>query len=747
MTVLCLALTVIGSISCNWDFETSQSYIYTIVPDDDGTMWCATAGGIIHYDPIAGWLESLLYPDQMSWISATDLYISDSHMWVATGGGGLALRHDDTWKVFSVYEGVPGSGYVYSVYGAGGYIWAGTDGGLCRGDSDAFIPIDSDLTGGAFRATEVSDITGIGNTMYLATDRGVYSLDLSGSVFNPESWTSYTDSTLTLGIENIYMVSTDSVFGYGSGGISQMVGDSWVRLLDYSSSSDSVVTGLLLTDDGLIAACNSILLYDGRKWEPYGSGYPNASYASCLNEVFDGVWCGYGLREQNCKNTGNGLGYLDNGTWKNLPVPGMGGGSCYQMAQDEGRMYIGSHRVGLLAFYPDSGWTVFNKNTVDMPGSLRTYSAAKTGCSGIWTGSYHWGLTWIDDRGTYSMEDDTVITYVSDSLPDLPSEVVQLISPLPNNQVLMLAPQNGALWVAQESYWATPDEPSGIVAVSGEPEDGNLLWAVRMEEDGLANKNIKMLFPCGDDSLWIAFASDEGCQLLVHGGDPADKSSDTWYPGYGQAYSTSWGLPSNQVFCFARNANGDILAGTGNGICRWDGSAFVDVTGISGLVKAMQVDNNGVIWCMTENAVYSVDGTDVSEFTSSNSIFMPSSRMENEFSLFNPVNGKVCFSSSLGLWSIFTQQSPGENQDPLFYPQPFLPAEEELHIVWTGSDERIEVKFFSLTGGYRGCVQADSWEEWIWDGTLNGGSLASGVYIVLVETENDSIRSKIAVVR
>ncbi|MCK4807370.1 MAG: T9SS type A sorting domain-containing protein, partial [Candidatus Aegiribacteria sp.] len=534
----------------------------------------------------------------------------------------------------------------------------------------------------------------------------------------------------------------------GSGGVSQMIGDRWIRLLDYSASADSVVTGLLVTEDGLIAACKKVLLYNSSgSWELYGSEYPFESYASCLSEVSDRIWCGYGLRDANCRDTGKGLGYLDNGTWENLPVPGMGGPSCYQMARDEDRVYLGSHRVGLMAYYPDSGWTMFNKYTTDMPHILRTYSAARSGCSGIWTGSYHWGLTWIDDRGTYSMDDDTIITYVSDSLSGVSPEVVQIVSPLLNNQVVMLTSQCGALLVAQEAFWQTPDEPSGIVAVSGEPEEGSLQWTIRTEEDGLASKNIKMLFPCGDDSLWIAFASEGGCQLLVNGGDPMDKSSDTLYPGYGQAYNTSWGLPSNRVFCFARNTDGEILAATGNGICRWNGSVFIEIAGIAGSVKAMQVDNNGVIWCMTEDAIYSVEGADITEFTSSNSIYIPTNRAENEFSSFNPEDGTVCFSSFIGLWSISSQQNNVESPDLLFYPQPFLPAEEELHIVWSGPDERIEVKFFSLTGQYLGFVQADSWEEWTWDGTLDGGSLASGVYIMLVETDNDVIISKIAVVR
>jgi len=742
-----LTLSIVCSISYNWGYETSQSYISAIVPDSDGSLWCATAGGVIRYDPGNGWLDSLFYPDQLPWISAEDLCFTDSLMWVATGGGGLALRQGSSWSVFSTFEGIPGTGQVYSVWYGGGYVWVGSDGGLSRGNTDGFLPIDSDLTGGVFTAGEVTDITSIGNTLYMATDIGVFALDLAGSVFNPDSWTSFEDSTLSLGIQDVYIASSDSIFGYGTGGVSQKFGSNWVRLLDYSASADSVVTGLLVTDDGLIAAGREVILYDGSGWSAYGSGYPDLSYVSCLSLVSERIWCGYGLRSENCRDTGRGLGYLDNGSWENIPVPGMGGPSCYQVEWDEDRIYIGSHRIGLMAHYPDSGWTSFTNLTVDMPRSLRTYSAAKSDCAGIWTGSYHWGLTWIDDRGTYSMNDDTVITYVSDSLSGVPAEVVQIVSPLFNNQIVMLTSQSGTLLAAQEAFWETPDEPSGIVAISGEPEDGNLEWTTRSEIDGLAVKNIQMIFPAGNDSLWIAFASDGGCQLLVHGGDPADKSLDTWYPGHGQAYTTSWGLPSNQVFCFAREADGGILAGTGNGLCRWNGSVFAEIAGISGSVKSMQVDGNNLIWCMTEDAIYSVDGASVTRFNTSNSIYIPFNRMENEFSAVDPVNGNILFSSLVGIWSISSQQDQGESPEPIFYPQPYLPAEETLRMVWSGPDEPVEVKFFSLTGNYIGSVSADSWETWTCDGTLDGSSLASGLYIVLVESPTESVRSKIAVVR
>ena len=745
-----IAVLLAFSISpSDWGFETSQSYVTSIFEDSDGTMWCSTSGGILHYDPNTGWDDPIVYPDELPWFRINDLYVYDSLLWAATAGGGLALRQGDSWQVFSSYEGIPGSGAVHSVHCAGGYTWAGSDGGLSRGNAAGFLQMDESATGGAFRADEVTGITSVSDILFLATDRGVYSLDLLASPFNPDSWTSHETATINLGILDIYAVSADSVFGFGPGGVAQMISpDSWQVLLDFSMSDDSVVTGLLRIDDGLLASCINVRKFiEEGVWETYGEGYPVSTFSSCLGSAGDEIWVGYGLDNVSTENSGNGLGYLDNGTWVSVPVSGMAGSSCYQITLDSGNMYLGSHNAGLMAFYPDSGWITFNMNTVNMPRSLRTYSSAKSSCPGIWTGSYHYGLTWIDDRNTFSMEDDTVITYVSDSLSDVSPDVVQVIAPLLNNQIVMLSAQNGALWIAQEAFWQSPDETSGITAVSGDPESGNLEWASRTDADGLASKNIQTLYPCGQDSLWIAFASNGGCQLLVHGGDPVDKSQDTWYPGAGEVYDTSWGLSSSQVFCFARDNGGNILAGTGSGLFRWQENVFVQISGITGSIKTMQVDNKGRIWCMGGSSIICADGSEITEFTTSNSPYIPTSRVENEFSVFQPDEGKLYFSSIIGLWTLIAQQGSDDSPDLLFYPQPFLPADEELRICWTGVDRQISVKLFSLDGQYLGCIQAENREEWFWNGSLGGEDVSSGVYLAIIETDGMTFRAKVAVIR
>ena len=748
MTPILILLTLLATDAPQWTFETSQAYVNAIYDAGDGTIWFSTAGGILHWDPQAGWDDSFLYPEGVPWYRTNDLTFDGETMWVATDGGGLAMEQNGSWTVFTEYEGVPGNGVVHTVHSAGGYIWAGTGGGLSRGGAGGFIPITADETGGVFTGEEVTGISSVGDILLLATDRGIFYYDLSMQLTDPAAWTSFESETINLGLTGIYSVDPDTVLCFGPGGVAIHNGLRWQVLLDYASISDSVVNGVVVTPDGdILAAAKQVIRFDGLKWVHEGTGYPPESYASSIAEVAGRVWCGFGLESCTCRDTGRGPGYLEDGQWVQLPVPGMAAPSCYQIAEDDGRLYVGSHRMGLMAYYPGDGWLSFSRYTADMPNALRTYSAAVSAAPGVWTGSYSFGLTWIGDGGTYSTEDDSIITFVSDSLPGLPPSVVQIVSPLLNNQVIMLASQGGGLWVAQDAFWSTPEEESGIVGLSGNPLSGGVQWAPRTVSDGLSRKNVQAIFPCASDSLWISFASSEGCQLLVHSGDPSDESADNWYPAPGEAYTTSWGLPSGQVFCFARESSGSVVAGTGNGICRWQGDGFVQIPGVTGPVKSIEVDDSGRIWCLGSDALYCIDGSTVEQYTASNSPFIPTSRVENEFSLLDPETGFMFFSSGIGLWSVSRGGEEPQSPVPVFYPQPYLPADGPLHMSWSGGGEPVETTIFTVDGSYIGTITAESSEQWSWDGLIDGEQLATGVYMVLIRSGDDLVRATIAVVR
>ena len=137
-----ILILILGFISPQWQFQTSQKYVTSIFSAEDGTMWCSTAGGILQYDPEVGWKSTLIYPADIPYYRINDISVNDTDLWLATDGAGLALRQDDSWTIFTTFDGVPGTGVVYAVHRTSGYIFAGTDGGLAIGDETGFTPLD-----------------------------------------------------------------------------------------------------------------------------------------------------------------------------------------------------------------------------------------------------------------------------------------------------------------------------------------------------------------------------------------------------------------------------------------------------------------------------------------------------------------------------------------------------------------------------------------------------------------------------
>jgi hypothetical protein len=482
------------------------------------------------------------------------------------------------------------------------------------------------------------------------------------------------------------------------------------------------------------------------RWEPFGTGFPQYTWATCLAYGNGVLWSGTGNEDRTLSDFGRGLAGLSGETWSLDPVPGMPGSSCYQILIEDGLLYLGSHNRGLMAQYP-SGWEQFDQES-GMPNVLRTYSVVPAQGGGIWTASYHHGLTWIDDSGTASQSDDSLVTFAADSLADVPPGFPQVLVPLLNNQVVSLARQGDCLWIGQESFWQTPDEPSGIVAAVGSPATGSIGWAQYTEATGLASRNVRAVYASSDGTIWIAFAGEGGCQQLDYAGTPLDPSDDKWYPGYKTAYTSASGLPSNQVFCFSAGPGGSVAIGTGAGLCTIapDGKVSV-VAGVEGTVKAIAADTSGRLWCLGTTSIWCCDGDEVTVLDAFNSPFIPTSRVEGEFGWWDPVGGDVYFSSIAGLWKLGVSGGLYERGSPVFYPQPFVPAADGYVRLAGISAEQVSVRIFSLDGRFLTEIRAGSAPEWIWDGTVDGAPVASGVYMALIRAGTSSWACRMAVVR
>jgi hypothetical protein len=737
----------------DWELSTALTHAVSLSTGADG-IWAATTGGVFLFeDGYDAFTELLRYPDDLPGIVCNDvLEDSDGLLWVATDDGGLAMRDGLVWTVFTSFEGIPGDGgRIHCLEQAEGWIWAGTTSGMAMGRDNGFIPVDAASTGGAFPGVDVYDIEFDGEVLWTATGDGVLLLADPANPFSPVSWTSFEEETEELGIFDL-AAEGPWLAAAGADGVWRYDGDDWMLILE-----DSTVSEIAWGDWGLMAATDGILLYDGDRWTPLGTGYPEsllgAYYADGLLMREGILWCGLGAYTTEDTGWGKGLGRLSSqsGPWTSITVPGLPANGVYQILLDGDRVFLGSHKAGLLGMYPD-GWTSWGMDQ-GLPRFLRVYGCANAEGDGIWCSTYHYGLTWLGGGATPDSSDDTLLTFVADSI-EAPPLCAWMIAPLINNQVLMLARQGDILWMPQEAYWQTPDEPSGLTGLIGAPPDtGSMLWVTfETGASGLAAKNLKTVFPIGDSLLWIAFASG-GCQLLDHAGTLSDPSDDTWLPGFGQHFTTSDGLPSEIVNCFALTREGELLVGTGGGLCVYDGTgAFTVLSGVTGSIKALAVDGEGRIWCNGTSGITLIEDGQTTLFDDSNSPFLVFDRVEGEFAGVSEDGRTVFFSSGDGLWSI-TVPGGGEpvSVGPCFYPQPWRPAEGPLRMCAFASeelaDEPVEAAVFSLEGEYLTTVTAPMASEWVWDGLVDGSGAGSGIYLVVMNVSGERMTARLVLVR
>jgi len=738
-----LAVLAASTQVLDWDFVSSMTHVRSAQPTAEG-LWCATSGGVFFYDYDQGFTAEYLYPHDLPHHAVEDvLQDSQGRLWCATGNG-LAVLENGGWTVYTSFDGIPGSGEVRVVEEAGSWIWAGTDGGLAGWTGSGFLHMDEALTRGGFTAGEVDALLERDDSLWIATEIGVFSLDLGSSPYVASSWHHWAAETGGLGIRG-FLATPDSLYAFGSGVFRRDPG-AWTVLLDYSSHPDSMILGLASTSDGLVAAgCGVRRRIAGTAWERWGEGFPPGTQATFLAEGGGSLWCGAGSQHWTNTDYGAGLARLNPEGWTLVLIPGLPAGSCYQPAIIDGTLYCGSHNRGLMARYGNE-WRYYGPFD-GLPNTLRVYPVADAPGEAVWTASYHYGLTWLWDSGAPSGADDILMTFVSDSIQVNPP-VPQMEAPLLNNQAVCLASSGETLWIGQEPFWTTPDEPSGLAVCVGDPAAGDLEWAAFTVDDGLASGAIRSLLLTGDGGIWIAFAGDAGCQYLDFGGTPLIHSDDSWLPAPNQSWGMSSGLPSSQVLSFCRDREGGVLIGTGAGLSRWTaGAGFSTVAGVDGAIKAIALDGDGTAWCLGSSAVWAVDGAEVVHYDRSNSPFLPVNRVENEFAAWDPSEGRIIFSSRIGMWMIRTAAGSAGGGGPRFHPQPFLPGDGGVLSLAGVPDAPVTVRVFSVDGAFVASISADSPGAWSWDGRTEGGNAAGGVYFAVVEADGVTSVTKLAVVR
>lgn len=252
---------------------------------------------------------------------------------------------------------------------------------------------------------------------------------------------------------------------------------------------------------------------------------------------------------------------------------------------------------------------------------------------------------------------------------------------------------------------------------------------------------------------WIVSPIGNGLLCFDHGASVDNTGDDRWRK-YNMG-SGSGNLPSNDVFCIAKDKSGFIWVGTadGIGIIQCPEQAFSSV--ICDAIWPVVPNGNfaGYLFKGQEVRSIAVDGADRKWVATKNGAFLVSTEGEKLIYRFTEENspllssdvkkiaidgktGEVFFATAKGICSFRSTATEGgeRNEDVLVFPNPVPPGYTGT-IAIRGLVNNAIVKITELDGRLVYQTRALGGQA-VWDGrNYRGQKISSGVYLVLVSNE------------
>ncbi len=271
-------------------------------------------------------------------------------------------------------------------------------------------------------------------------------------------------------------------------------------------------------------------------------------------------------------------------------------------------------------------------------------------------------------------------------------------------------------------------------------------------------------------NVWAVVSASAGAVVVYNPGNNIKDPTDD-LPAKVFNVSNSE-LPSNLVNCIAKDLDGAIWVGTGQGVVVFEcgGAVFEDIC--QGNKPTVFQDNLGAFLLETEDVIsIAVDGANRKWFGTRNGIFVQSPSGEEQIAQYNTENsplfdnnikamaysgesGEMMIATNKGLQSFRTRTTSARvvhSSNVYAFPNPVRP-EYNGNIAIKGLARDAEIKITDIDGHLVFQTQALGGQA-IWDGMdLLGNTVAGGVYLVF-SSSSDSFRdpdtavTKILVVR
>ncbi|MEJ5285983.1 MAG: hypothetical protein CH6_4093 [Candidatus Kapaibacterium sp.] len=721
-----------------WKVYTSQVNILSADTDKDGNIWCASNGGVFHFNPKN-------FSEYESFNSLNGLYSIDTkfltyhpntdEIYVGTYDGVLSVYSPNGgWKNLldiknSQFTNVEINQILFNdtiAYIVGGF-------GLTTFDirHKVFLKTPSRL-GNFPSGTRCRHSLIFNNYLWVATELGIARIRLGEKITNPVAWENLAENS-GLQNPNIFFLSEENgyLFAFSQNTIYRYEDSTFKTYLQLESyekivSVQSFKGKIYFATEFFISSLNSERVY-------FFSESPlNAKINGFLflNESQVAIF----LNKSGLviKNLNNGkLEYF-------LPKTPISNQFRYFDIDAYGGFWSATNPdpsgEGLM-FMKDGKWTNF---ATFLNPSIKTNNFIKVTCVGDTAFVSSWG------DGLYAIY-PKADTFVINKFDNQNSP----LTGIPNNPNYVVVQQSAyekrksLLWIVNYS-----DAKMGYLLIAKD-KDGKFYGFIPTPMRKYHNIVIDEF-----GTKWISSSDGTGFYYFNERGTLEDSTDDV-------VGNLAWNiyLPSNTIYSMAYDLNGFIWCGTGNGIFLVlnPGAVLNNSNPVIKKLKMLEdyaincihIDALNYKWIATNKGVFVVspDGSEILlNLTKENSPLLSN---EVLYINSNPYTGEFYFGTTKGL-AIASSMNvlPAEKYDIAVFPQPFrLPKDQQLLIDGLASES--EIKILTIDGEIVRTLSTNS-RRTFWDGKdYNGNFVSTGIYLLVAKslTNRESAVFKIAVIK
>ncbi|MCK4806050.1 MAG: hypothetical protein KAT09_00315 [Candidatus Aegiribacteria sp.] len=732
MTLLMLCCVILTGRISDWNHYTHFGGVSDILVEGSSVTG-ATSGGVIFGSIQPGgivWDSTWTCPGVLSHSSDARCLARDSSgsLWIGTYGGGIdVVLASGGGQHYGQLEGLPISLEINCIL-PDTTVWVGTTEGLCGKELGYFEIWNEFTTSGGLPSDIINCVASVDSGLFVGTSDGLVMLRSGQYPGQSDSWLNFPD-VMNLNVQNI-LVAGDTVWATSTDGLYYLAaGQDWNQDVSYPGSYPVSLASL----NGLLAVGGeeNVAIFNGSEWTS-GSGGLWGQVVQAISWISsDSLAIGqYSCWAVN-RASGNGVGIGTVNSWTSSWPQGAPSNDLYAVDVDSRNdVWVTSNRRG-VAVYSEHGWVEFID---ELSNKSQVFVCLADNSGGVFIAPWHYGVDWIDWNGTPQRDDDVLINWNTEN------------SGLLNNQIKNAAiSSSGEVWFAQEPYWQSEFEPSGVVRLSWTPgQETTASWKTFEPLDGLPSGYVRDVASTSSSSIaWM------GTKLGLVKGDILTGSV---------LYSAgpSQGLPSGDVQSIALSRNEDLYVGTTDGlvVMKAGEGTFTDVEDVSGSINMLCFDNLSCLWAGSSDLwggspeglfrIYP-DGS-VEEYNTLNSP-LQSPNVRNIAC--DTDNGLIYLVTDHGLWMLHLEQGiTGNLETATAYPNPFVPGAGEVLGIAGLPNRTLDFHLFDLRGELVYESLSQNRDMFSWDGYDNNGRpVASGTYIVRISQDGESRLFKLAIAR